>query len=128
MISFSSKKSREMMELNKEKRKYKSGRTCCVVGCSARQGQGDIKFFQVVRKKYPLQSEAWVKAISRINPDGSPWLPSPYTVICGLHFINGEPSNIADSPDYIPTIFPTGHRKAATANDVDRLQRVIQNP
>ena len=115
------------MAENEVKKRYKSGRNCCVVGCSSRQGRDETKFFHVVRKQYPLQGQAWVTAIARINPDGTPWTPSPYTLICGQHFIQGKPSNIADSPDYIPTIFPTGHRREATANDVDRLERVRRN-
>ena len=112
------------MAENSEKKKYKSGRNCCVVGCSSRQGRDETKFFHVLRKQYPEQGQAWVTAISRINPDGTPWQPSRFTLICGHHFIQGKPSTIVDSPDYIPTIFPTEHRREATTNDIDRLERV----
>ena len=117
----------KMMAENEGKKKYKSGRNCAVVGCNSRQGRDETKFFHVVRKQYPLQGEAWVTAIARINPDGTPWQPSRFSLICGHHFIQGKPSTIVDSPDYIPTIFPTGHRKEATPNDIDRLERVRFN-
>ena len=107
-------------------KKFKGGKVCCAVGCHVSQGKDDASFFKVKNKRYPDRSEKWIRAISRDNPDGTPWQPSDFTVICSNHFVSGHPSTITSSPDYVPTIFPTNHRRPATKQDVERLNRVSE--
>ena len=105
-------------------KKFKGGRVCSAVGCHVSQGKDDASFFKIKNKRHPDRSEKWIRAISRDNPDGTPWQPSDFSVICSNHFISGQPSIVTSSPDYIPTIFPTNHRRPATKQDVERLDRV----
>ena len=101
-----------------------SGKNCCVVDCSAKYLRENCGFFRVIRAD-KIQSDKWIKAINRINPDGSPWKPSEHTVICGAHFLHGKPSKMTDDPDYVPSKFPTKHRREATEQDAQRMDRVI---
>ena len=74
---------------------------CCVVNCQNNETFGNIRFFEVLRKD-PIQTEKWIKAINRTNPDGTPWIPGKDAKICGNHFICGDPRD----PNYVPSIFP----------------------
>ena len=96
---------------------------CAVVGCHNRQGRDDKRFFNVVRKD-DAQTQAWIQAIHREEPDGSPWVPTKKTVICQDHFVGGTFSKDPTNPAYKPSIFPTNHAKAATEADMNRFQRV----
>ena len=102
--------------------KGSTGPNCCVTFCHNRRGREDIRFFRVLRKRDPDRTLAWAVAINRKNEDGSLWMPSQYTVICGKHFVNGEPSNDTASPDYIPSLFLT-HGNPKSQDDVDRFIR-----
>ena len=107
-------------------KKYK-GNSCCAVGCPNKQEDKKVSFFRVVRKKNPEQTKAWIKAINRINLDGSPWIPSEYQLLCGAHFISGKFNISPDHPDYVPSIFPTNHvKRQATQSDLDRMERSIK--
>ena len=84
----------------------RSGKYCCVVGCnhnSARDKQ--FKYW-----KFPVRNEEqralWIKAVHRVNPDGSDWIPGKTAIICSAHFLNGEKSLNRNHPSYKPTIFP----------------------
>jgi hypothetical protein len=67
----------------------------------------------------------WVQAIKRINPDGTKWIPTSSTRICGVHFRLGQPSSDSNHPDFIPSLFlKTKHKKAASEEDIARNQRV----
>ena len=59
-------------------------------------------------------------------PDGSLWKPTKWTVICGRHFVHGKPSNLRDSPDFVPSKC-LGHTPATGSKsdkDCDRFDRV----
>jgi uncharacterized C2H2 Zn-finger protein len=86
--------------------RYK-GRYCCAVNCHNKEGIGNIRFFKVLRKD-PIQTEKWIKAIDRKNPDGTPWIPGNRTRLCEKHFISGQFSTkySARHPDCVPSIFP----------------------
>ena len=45
--------------------------------------------------------------------------------MCSDHFVKGKPSTINLDPDYVPSIFPTGHVKAKTKADSARAARLI---
>jgi hypothetical protein len=102
--------------------KYK-GRYCCVVGCFSAQGREDVRF-SGFSKRDLTQALLWKQAIKREEDDGSEWIPKPKDKVCGKHFISGEPSNIQTNPDYVPSIFPTNHRRKFSETDMIRYQRV----
>jgi hypothetical protein len=105
--------------------KYKGGRYCCVVGCSTLQGRDDFRFLSFPLVRNPTQALLWKQAINRVEADGSKWIPRPTHIICGKHFISGEPSNIQNNPDYVPSIFPTKQRrKKREIEMMNRYQRV----
>lgn len=107
------------------KPKYKGGRYCCVVNCHSLQGREDCRFSRFPKRNLE-QAELWRKAIHRVEEDGSPWYPHPRDVICGLHFILREPSNIRTNPDYVPSIFPTFHKKPKSEADIERHKRALK--
>ena len=107
------------------KLKYEGGRYCSVVGCHSRQGREEVRFFHFP-KRNPSQMELWIKAVKRINPDGTAWRPSPRELICGLHFRDKKPSNIQNHPDYVPSIFPTEHKHPKSDADLERHQRQLK--
>jgi len=102
--------------------KRKNRRICCVVGCHRREGDKDITFYRFPSKNSDQKSK-WLMAIKRINTDGTPWFPTDSSRICSEHFITGKKSCECDSPGYIPTIFPTNHKKPALTSDVERFNR-----
>ena len=58
------------------------------------------------------QYQLWLKAIDRLNEDGSPWVPDPRkSVVCSDHFVSGKPASDRTDPDYAPSIFETAARK-----------------
>ena len=108
----------------KESNSQYKGRYCCAVQCHNHQGIPNIKFFSVIRKRDPEQTEKWIKKIKRINPDGSEWKPSRKTLLCSAHFVSGEASKVSNDVDYVPSLFPTRHVKPKNENDVSRSERV----
>ena len=108
----------------KESNSQYKGRYCCAVQCHNHQGIPNIKFFSVIRKRDPEQTEKWIKKIKRINPDGSEWKPSRKTLLCSAHFVSGEASKVSNDVDYVPSLFLTRHVKPKNENDVSRSKRV----
>ena len=105
------------------------GNYCAVVDClrnEARDRSEGIKFFRFPKRRNMEQHELWVKAVNRLEPDGKRWLPSPISVVCSDHFVQGKPSATRTDPDYVPSIFPTAHKKAKTKQDTERFQRFIK--
>lgn len=45
------------------------------------------------------------------SDDGTPWIPTALTVICGDHFVGNKPLRHPNSLAYVPTIFPTTYKK-----------------
>lgn len=106
-----------------------SGNYCAVVKCyrnEGRDGPEGIKFFRFPKNRNVEQHELWVKAVSRLNPDGKPWVPGAKSLICSDHFVRGKPSPTRLDPDYVPSIFSTGHKKAKTEKDTARFQRLMK--
>ena len=101
-----------------------SGSYCAVVGCHARRGRDPVSFFKFPARNHE-QRELWIRAVKRINVDGTPWVPGKYALVCGKHFVKKKPSPTNSDPDYVPTIFPTNHMKAATQKDIQRNQRKL---
>ena len=118
---------REKKRNKTQTQRYK-GHYCCAVGCHNNEGSSEnIRFFNVIRKKDPVQTEEWIKKIKRVKPDGTPWRPSRATKLCGVHFKSGHFSTEVNDPDYIPSLFPTRHVAPKTENDVARAKRVCNH-
>ena len=66
-----------------------------------------MTFSRVKRLKSESRTLCWAIAINRKNKDGTLWMPSTFSLICGKHFIGGKPVNDKDDPDFIPSIFPS---------------------
>ncbi len=107
----------------KPKKEYSGGHYCCVTECHHRLGREKCSFFNVLQK-YESRTELWRQRIKRMERDGSLWMPSKWSKICGCHFQSGKPSPTNTNPDYAPSIFPTKHVKAKVEEDVMRFQRV----
>ena len=107
------------MSSSTPKVKYRGGHYCCVTGCNSRQGRDEVKFFNF-SKKNKEQCQLWINAVKREN-----FVPKRNTVICQLHFVDGKPESRRDSPNYVPTLFPTQHCKPKTEADLARFERVI---
>ena len=88
--------------------KKRGGNYCCVEGCHKNEWKNrpETSFFKFPKNRNPEQHELWLKAINRVNPDGSPWIPHPLRgLVCSEHFISGRPSPTRTDPDYVPSIF-----------------------
>jgi hypothetical protein len=107
-------------------KKY-SGVYCCVVGCNSAypRDKEKVQFF-CFSKKNLEQRKLWVKAINRVNEDGTNWIPKVYTRVCSLHFVTGKPSPTQNHPDYSPSIFPTSHKTKRSQLDCKRLERLLK--
>ena len=66
-----------------------------------------MKFSRVKRLTSESRTLCWAIAINRKNKDGTLWMPSTFSLICGKHFIGGKPVNDKNDPDFIPSIFPS---------------------
>ncbi|CAN8006133.1 unnamed protein product, partial [Ixodes pacificus] len=92
-------------------KKRKTYRYCCVKDCHNREGTPTVKLYRFPAQPWEKERRhRWVAAVRRVNPDGSPWMPSNNSRICSRHFVNNEKSNIASHPAYCPTLFPTVYK------------------
>ena len=109
-----------------EQKKY-SGVVCCAVGCHSTypRDRESVKFFSFSTKNLE-QRELWIVAVKRKNPDGSVWLPKKQTKICSKHFITERPNPTRTHPDYVPSIFPTQHKKPKKVSDLTRQERFMK--
>ena len=68
-------------------KKKRGGNYCCVVGCHKNEGahRPDTSFFKFPKDRNPEQHQLLLKAVNRINLDGSPWdslfLPPKWTAV-----------------------------------------------
>jgi hypothetical protein len=83
-----------------------------------------IGFF-VVQRKDSERTIKWALAINRKNTNDSLWMPSKHSLLCGHHFVSGQPTDDPRSVDFIPSQFPTNHiTNPKTEKDQDRFERV----
>ncbi|XP_077503473.1 THAP domain-containing protein 11-like [Amblyomma americanum] len=111
-------------------RKATNRRYCCVKDCHSREGNGDVKLFRFPARPYESTRRLkWIVAVRLVNgEDFSNWSPNDNTRICSKHFVNGEKSTIETHPGYLPTIFPSVHRKRSrdSAGQLSRFNRWMQ--
>ncbi|ESO08852.1 hypothetical protein HELRODRAFT_168764 [Helobdella robusta] len=83
---------------------------CCVPYCKngrVLKYTKQIKFYffpKAFDEESASRRSKWIKAVNKINPNGSAWEPRQYTQICSQHFVSNEASEDPDSPSYIPTL------------------------
>lgn len=81
---------------------------CCVEGCVNKWGTTvdgkKVGFFKIPRtvgkQANVVKHFEWLAAINREN-----WKPHVEDVVCGVHFLTGQPNNDPRHPDYRPQIF-----------------------
>ena len=110
-----------------EDKKVYKGVNCCVVGCNSTypRDRDSVKFFCFSQKNLE-QRELWIRAVRRINVDGTKWIPKVHTRVCSKHFIGEKPSPTRNHPDYVPSIFPTNHIQAKKLSDCKRQERIMK--
>jgi hypothetical protein len=110
-----------------EQKKTYKGVNCSVVGCNSSypRDRESVNFY-CFSKRNLEQRELWIKAVNRINQDGTKWLPKTHTRVCSKHFVTGKPNPTRTHPDYVPSVFPTRHREAKKQSDVRRQERFMQ--
>ena len=102
------------------------GSSCSVVGCRSARGRDPVSFFRYPGRNLE-QRQLWIRAVNRLDKDGhTPWTPGKHALVCGKHFVRNKPSPTNRHPDYVPSIFPTKHVKAATLADVERFDRSLK--
>ena len=99
-----------------------------VEGCRSKQGRDDVRFFRVTRKRFPHQTQAWLKALNKKNPDGTPWTPNTNSRICSLHFVSGKPSPDSSNCSYAPTLYLNNDTLNFTSEDNDPLNFSSEDP
>ena len=68
---------------------YNMPKTCCAVGCS----NHSIMLRKLSFHKFPKDENKcalWLTALKKNNPDGTVWMPTKNSVLCGAHFISGN--------------------------------------
>ncbi|XP_057331552.1 uncharacterized protein LOC130671590 [Microplitis mediator] len=105
---------------------------CCVKNCdnTARNSKYGFYYFPSANPNYPhkvLKRELWLKALAKLEPDGSVWIPKKRSRICSFHFVGNKKSEHPESPSYIPTIFDNSTKtlKRATSSS-NRFQRLLK--
>ncbi|KAL3202169.1 hypothetical protein MRX96_012141 [Rhipicephalus microplus] len=105
---------------------------CAAVGCSNRSGNSaNVRLFRFpASTRQATRRKKCVRAIRRVNADGSPWKPTDNTRVCSNHFVSGVPSRFMTHPDYVPSIFKhmvarcTG--STGTARSTARFERLMR--
>ena len=80
------------------------GHYCAVQHCHNRVDRDPVRFF-VIKRKNEHQTNLWVKAINRLQSDGTPWKPNKASAICSAHFVGDGFSKDPNHVDYVPTLF-----------------------
>ena len=100
--------------------------TCAVVGCYNRHCKGNLISFY----RFPTEAERrhrWISFVSRQNADGTPWKPGEGDRLCSEHFVSKKKSDLPNSPDYVPSVYPETLAKksscAANASSLARFER-----
>ncbi|XP_050714882.1 THAP domain-containing protein 5-like [Eriocheir sinensis] len=102
-------------------------KNCAAVGCTNHNMMAHKKLSFCIfpnKKKQPERWRKWVKALNRVNHDGSDWQPGgKYVYLCSEHFMTGKPSPDPDHPDYLPTVFKNRPNDSTSSRKILRLDR-----
>ena len=82
------------------------GHYCAVPHCHNQVSRDPVRFFKIIRKN-EKQTNLWIKAINRLESDGTPWKPKDKSTICSAHFVGDSFSKDPNDIDYVPTLFLT---------------------
>ena len=97
--------------------------TCTVVGCYKRHCKGNLINFY----RFPIEAERrhrWISSVSRQNTDGTPWKPGEGDCLCSEHFVSKKKSDLLNSPDYVPSVYPKNLvKKSSCASNASSLAR-----
>lgn len=64
----------------------------------------------------------WVSFVSRQNADGTPWKAEGGDRICSEHFVSKRKSDMPNSPDDVPSVYPeTIAKKSGCATSISSL-------
>ncbi|XP_014677799.1 PREDICTED: uncharacterized protein LOC106817631 [Priapulus caudatus] len=97
------------------------GKVCVAEGCHKREDfSPELHFYRIPKDKE--RRAKWLAVINRKN-----WTPTEHDRLCSSHFISGEKSDHALSPDFVPSIFayvksPAKRRKVKALDDFNRRQ------
>ena len=80
------------------------GHYCAVPHCHNQVSRDPVRFFKIIRKN-EKQTNLWIKAINRLESDGTPWKPKSKSAICSAHFEGDNFSKDPNHIDYVPTLF-----------------------
>ncbi|KAL3059577.1 hypothetical protein OYC64_014229 [Pagothenia borchgrevinki] len=80
---------------------------CCVTGCKNRDSSSSkLKFYRIPTGTRPFQAnrrKLWLQRIREVNGEEI----RANAKVCGAHFISKEASLEHDSPDFVPSVFPS---------------------
>lgn len=78
----------------------KMPKNCAAVGCTNHNMMAHKKLSFCIfpnKKKQPERWRKWVKALNRVNHDGSDWQPGgKYVYLCSEHFLTGTLRRVWD--------------------------------
>jgi len=100
--------------------------TCAVVGCNNRHFKGsNVSYYRFPNPVDEMDRRCkWINFVSRQNEDGTPWEPQEGDRLCSDHFVSKKKSNSANSPDYVPSIYPeTVPKKPSNSTSVESVAR-----
>lgn len=119
-----------MADMSVLPRKGRSNNNCCVVGCKNTYSTAPgISFYSFPNEKYYAERrQKWIRAVNRVNPDGTTWIPKASSRVCSAHFAGGIKSEHPMSPAFIPTlnlgVIPKQFK--LTKTDAKRRKRLLK--
>lgn len=103
--------------------------TCAVVDCHNRHCKDSLISFY----RFPTDADRrrkWISFVSRQNADGTAWKPGDGDRVCSEHFVSKKKSDLPNSPDYVPSVYPETIAKklsrTASVSSLARFERAKQ--
>ena len=110
----------------------RGGHYCCVMGCNknTKTDKPETQFFSIPAQSKATQRALWLKAINRVNADGTPWAPKTSTngLVWSRLFVSGKPSSMTNDPDNYPSLeLGYSHQqRPKTIKDKARFERYLK--
>ncbi|XP_055012317.1 uncharacterized protein LOC129409755 isoform X2 [Boleophthalmus pectinirostris] len=99
--------------------------SCCVLGCENWRNNtcdSKLKFYRIPADtpSQKTRRQLWLNAIRRSN-----WTETIVNNahVCSAHFISGEASLDAESPDFVPSVFPHKQQNSIPSEKMERPAR-----